>query len=160
MTSVAAIFLVIFNPPLLSCLSSYDHDAGSSNHLAYQSCLCPSRASSTFTERCLSIQPALPPISSTSATRTRGIKARDVLFTVILSTGKDKEMPPCVFPAQAERGERWLPMAMGNGQSQAEAPDHLYENWGGFEVWFCLFDWFFERHFRLGKHAIPIDIVA
>lgn len=27
-------------------------------------------------------------------------------------------MSSCVFPAQAKRGERWLPMAMGNGQCQ------------------------------------------
>lgn len=62
-------------------------------------------------------------------------------------------MPPCVHPAWAERGERWLLSmhVMGNARGK-----HLII----FAETKLLLFWFFLRHFRFGKHAIPIVIVA
>lgn len=55
----------------------------------------------------LSLQPALPRISSTSVARTRGIKAREVFFTVILSMVKGTQKRCLVYISSRgrERGE-------------------------------------------------------
>lgn len=81
------------------------HDAGNSAHLILPLCLCSVEHLPSFPKQLLVNKVSITTHQLHTSDRTRGKKAREVLFTVILSTGKaTKSNALC----KTDR-ERWSP---------------------------------------------------